>query len=202
MRRGRRVGGVWPPHARVAGADASHSRRLDRGTFGRARREEPARTGSGSQKPLRERARARAVYMRCIRRCKLCRFVKPFVLRPLPKGPVAKAVIVYFMACKYSISGETRVHMCAPQSTRHASSLHRSVAGSHGHASLLSPLSGTRELRTRTRHGRARRSPHAARTITFQHTRHYTEFYIAPLPLAGRCIASFRGQQVTSPRLV
>ena len=148
-----------------------------------------------------ENARELAVYM-YFRRCKLCRFVKPFVLRPLPKGPVAKAVIVYFMACKYSISGETRVHMCAPQSTRHASSLHRSVAGSHGHASLLSPLSGTRELRTRTRHGRARRSPHAARTITFQHTRHYTEFYIAPLPLAGRCIASFRGQQVTSPRLV
>ena len=40
----------------------------------------------------------------CIRRCKLCRFVKPFVLRPLPKGPVAKAVIVYFMACKYAKS--------------------------------------------------------------------------------------------------
>ena len=60
------------PHARVAGADASHSRRLDRGTFGRARREEPARTGSGSQKPLRERARARAVcrLCTCIRRCK------------------------------------------------------------------------------------------------------------------------------------
>ena len=63
MRIGRRVGGVWPPHARVAGADASHSRRLDRGTFGRARREEPARTVSGSQKPLRERARELAVYM-------------------------------------------------------------------------------------------------------------------------------------------
>ena len=49
-----------------------------------------------------ENARELAVYM--YSSCKLCRFVKPFVLRPLPKGPVAKAVIVYFMACKYAKS--------------------------------------------------------------------------------------------------
>lgn len=95
-----------------------------------------------------------------------------------------------------------RVHMCAhhsqfefhlPAQTPHARP-RRAVAGSLSlsHAAVRRPHA----------HGRARRSPHAARTITFQHTRHYTEFYIAPLPLAGRCIASFRGQQVTSPRLV
>lgn len=200
MRRGRRVGSVWPPtcacrRGRRVALSSSRSRHFWTRAAGRTCADRVRLT----EAPQRTRESSLCT---CIRRCKLCRFVKPFVLRPLPKGPVAKAVIVYFMACKYSISGETRVHMCAPQSTRHASSLHRSVAGSHGHASLLSPLSGTRELRTRTRHGRARRSPHAARTITFQHTRHYTEFYIAPLPLAGRCIASFRGQQVTSPRLV
>lgn len=67
-------------NARSAAAGASHSRRLDRGTIGRARREQPAWTGSGSQKPLRERVELAL----CIRRCELCRFVKPFVLvRPL-----------------------------------------------------------------------------------------------------------------------
>ena len=64
----------------------------------------------------------------CIRRCKLCRFVKPFVLRPLPKGPVAKAVIVYFMACKScaymrttrstAVSGSTHAHGHARRSRR------------------------------------------------------------------------------------
>ena len=66
------------PHARVAGADASHSRRLDRGTFGRARRKEPARTGSGSQKEAPQRTRESSLCT-CIRRCKLCRFVNPVV---------------------------------------------------------------------------------------------------------------------------
>ena len=104
------------PHARVAGADASHSRRLDRGTFGRAPRK---RTWCADRVRLTEapqRTRESSLCT-CIHRCKLCRLVKPFVRVeapwPLPKGPVAKAVIVYFMALA------NRVHMCAPQSTPH-----------------------------------------------------------------------------------
>ena len=87
-------------HARIAAADASHSRRLDRGTIGRARREQPAWTGSGSQKPLRERARARAVYS-SLRAVSFRKAVRVGEAPRLPtQGPVAKAVIVYFTACK------------------------------------------------------------------------------------------------------
>ena len=114
----------------------------------------------------------------CIRRCKLCRFVKPFVLRPLPKGPVAKAVIVYFMACKYANNRDSCAYViayvvCACTTTR---SPHRSGRVSKLKPSQDSAKGGSLSISPAPHahmRSRARRSPHAARTKTFQYTRHY-----------------------------
>ena len=155
MRRGRRVGSVWPPecaHSRGRRVALSSSR--SRHFWTRATGRTCADRVRLTEAP--QRTRESSLCTCKILRCKLCRFVKPFVLRPLPKGPVAKAVIVYFMACKYANNRDSCAYViayvvCACTTTR---SPHRS-----GRVSKLKPsqdsakragLSLYPRLRTRT----------------------------------------------------